>query len=708
MIDSAVLDMPVAEVEFSNRTRNVIMRHFPPSVSPTLRDLAELSQGTLLGSPGCGQKSVTEIETRLSALGLALGMTYAETKKADPDDIEKGSLRPVFRPELFTKLSDIEWSVRTRNCLMQFYPDLKVSTETGTGTRAAILGDLIVLSRAQLLQTPNMGRTSLAQIERTLSDRDLNLGMNVPGWNEEAVETYLQENIRYLKKDRKAAATSKYKAFLPEGHIYLEDEILALLSFAGITVERNVDMFLRNTGLDGKGGATLEAIGRGYSVTRERVRQIVARDKRKFRDGLLFKLDVYEQIISHLDTVTCASTESVETALVSKGLTRKPFDLRGLFELEDIINPKSIRFSDYEIDKLPGTDTWYLFRGNMRRQLKTIRSEIKRQSSNQGYAKISDLLAFCVQTGVQLSQEQLMSVLKETGDLRFLNSEEDAFVIIGVRNRLFNGISKCLIAHRPLKAARIKDGLRRYARLTRIPTISELLEFCRVHPDLKIDGSLIDWTQGFNSENLMSDTESQFINAFDSHDEILTFKELQNRCLRAGVNPVTVYLYAARLPCLESDGYGRFALRGCPGDPFNLDRSSSGFSGENSIQSLQNVKDGKTTEGHYWLAFELDDKIAKSGAFIPSQQLKELLSQPLNIESAKGEFYGRTALIGQGVSGFKQAFLANGAEEGDMIIIVHNADLKKIILALGSDDQLETAKNAKNTDSQVDSEMVEL
>ena len=440
MIDSAVLDMPVTEVEFSNRTRNVIMRHFPPSVSPTLRDLAEISHGTLLGSPGCGQKSINEIESRLSELGLALGMTYAETKKTDPDDIEKGPLKAVFRPELFAKLSDIEWSVRTRNCLKQFFPDLKVSTETETGTRAAILGDLIELSRAELLHTPNMGRTSLAQIERTLSDRDLYLGMDVPGWNEEAVETYLQENKRDLKKDRKAVATSKYKAFLPEGHICLKDEILALLSFAGIIAERNVDMFLRNTGLDGKGGATLEEIGRSYKVTRERVRQIVARDKRKFRDGLLFKLDVFEQIISHLDAVTCASTESVEKALVSKGLTRKPFDLRGIFELEGIINPKSTRFSDYEIDRLPGTDVWYLFRGNIRKELKTIRSEIKRQSSNQGYAKISDLLSFSLERGIKLSQEQLMSVLKETGDLRFLNSEEDAFVIIGVRNRLFNGI----------------------------------------------------------------------------------------------------------------------------------------------------------------------------------------------------------------------------------------------------------------------------
>ena len=706
MFDSAVLSMPVAELEFSNRTRNVVMRHFPPSVSPTLRDLAELSEGALLGSPGCGQKSINEIKTRLAHMGLVLGTVYPEPVPNDSENVEMEKARIEFSPSLFTKLLDIEWSVRTRNGLNYFYPNFRVST--ANAERPALIGDLLLLSISKLLQIPNMGRTSIAQIEKVLSDRNLCLGMNIPGWNEDAIQAYLLENERDLKKDRKDAAVAKYLALLPDGQICLEDEITALISYVGITNQRNIDMFLRNTGLDGNGGATLEEIGQGYRVTRERVRQIVKKDKKKFRNGMLFKLGSFEKIITHLSVISCESTQSIENTLVANGLTRYSFDLRGLFELEKLVNPQSERFSDFEIDRLPGTDIWYFFRGEMRNSLKAIRSEIKRQSSNQGYAKISDLLSFCQKQGIQISQNELMSALKETGDLRFLNSEEDAFVIIGVRNRLFNGISKCLITHRPLKAVRIKDGLRRYARLTQIPTTSELLEFCKVHPELEVTNNNIDWVSSFDSQDVMSDTEGQFINAFDRPNEVLTFKELQRRCLRAGVNPVTVYLYAARLPCLESDGYGRFALRGCPGDPFNLDRSSAGFSGEASLQTIQRMKDGTTPEGHYWMAFVLDETIAESGAFIPSSRLTKLLTTPLNIESVSGEFYGKTALVGQGVSGFKQAFLANGAEDGDMIIVIYNADLKKLILALGSDDQIETAKNVKSEHFQNHDEMVEL
>lgn len=704
MIDNAELNKPVSELEFSNRTRNVILRNFSVGDNPRLRDLAALSRDTLLGTQGCGRKSLNEIETVLSDLGLRLGVEYPEEQITD---ITEDTFTPaVLSRTLFTKLSDLDWSVRTENCLKRFYPDLEVSAKTGL--RPALFGDLIILSRFELSIIPNMGRKSIAEIEDALAKNDLHLGMNVLGWNDQVVEAYLEENRKSLKTDRKKAALNKFKEFLPEGHVSLEDEISALLSFMGVKSGRNTDMFLRNTGLDGNGGATLEEIGQIHGVTRERVRQIVKRDKRRFKDGLPFKLEIFEKVCSVLSSVSCASTENIEADLKSKGYLRDDFDLRGIFELDDIINQGSMRFSDYEIDRLPGTDIWYLFRGDMRNHLKAIRAEIKRQSSNQGYAKISDLVSFCLEKEIAISQDQLMSVLTETGDLRFLNSEQDAFVIIGVRNRLFNGISKCLIAHRPLKAVRIKDGLRRYARLTQIPTTSELLEFCKVHPDLKVDGNEIDWSGEFDFSDIASEAETQFIDAFNDKSEILSFKELQAKCLRRGMNPTTFYLYTRQLPCLESDGYGRFALRGCPGDPFNLDRSSAGFSGESSLQTLQNLKEGTTSQGHYWLAFELDEAIAKSGAFIPSARFTQLLQQSLNIESASGEFYGKTSLIGQGVSGFKTAFMANGAEAGDMIILVYNADLEKIIVALGSDDQLETAKNANPPDMEDDREMVEL
>lgn len=706
VIDSAVLDMPVADLEFSNRTRNVIMRHFPPRTSPTLRDLAEISEGKFLASQGCGRKSINEIKSRLSEMGLELGTVYTggavDVSLNTPDIIEQ----PEFPPSLFSKLQDFEWSVRTRNGLNYFYPNFEISSTNQK--RPALIGDLIMLSRPELLEIQNMGRKSIAEIESVLSVRNLSLRMKIPGWNEDAIQAYLAENRRDLDKERKDAALAKYLTLLPSDRICLEDEIMALISYAGITNQRNIDMFLRNTGLDGKGGSTLEEIGQSYGVTRERVRQIVKKDKNKFRDGISFKLDVFEKIIAHLSTITCESTQSIESAIVEKGFTRHSFELNGLFELEKIVNPPTDRLSDLEIDRLPGTDIWYLFRGDMRKNLRAIRLEIKRQSSNQGYAKISDVLSFCLEKSIDISQNKLISALKETDDLRFLNSEEDAFVIVGVRNRLFNGISKCLLTHRPLKAVRIKDGLRRYARLTQIPTTSELLEFSKIHPDLRAEDNQISWSSEFDFSDIASDAETQFINAFDDASEIMTFKALQAKCLRQGMNPTTFYLYTRQLPCLESDGYGRFALRGCPGDPFNLDRSSAGFSGEASLQTLRNMKEGVTQEGHYWLAFVLDDKISKSGAFIASSRLTELLNQPRNIESISGEFYGKTALIGQGVSGFKQAFLANGAEEGDMIIVVYNVDQKKVMVALGSDDQLETAKSASYSDLQDGSEMVDI
>ena len=703
-----IKSMPVVDFKFSNRTQNVIMRNFLPDYNPTLGELAGLSYDTLLSTPQCGKQTIGEIENRLALVGLKLGSDYEEKNIRSREETRSNS--PVIVPALFTKLSDINWTVRTENCLKKLYPSFKVlSGSLLSNTRPVLIGDLVAESRYTLLRIPNMGRKSIAEIDKILSENDLYLNMDVPKWNYQLVETYLEENEDNLKKNKKNNALKKFKELFPKGNsITFDDEIRALLIFTGVNSDRNSDMFLRKTGLDGKGGATLEEIGQSYKITRERVRQIVAKDKQKIKDGLLFNLNIYEKISSYIRSITFASTESIETVLKSKGYTRNHFDVRGILEFEDIIDQDSKRFSDYEIDLLPGTNISYLFRGNIRDQLKAIRSKLKKQTSAQGFIRISDLFNFCMEKEIAISQDQLMSFLKETGDVEFLSSKQDACYIKDSRNRLVNAITKCLIAHRPLKAVRVKDGLRRYKRLSQIPTTPELLEFCKSHPNLIVSNNRIDWAIHFDNSNIVSEAESQFLGAFFTPDEVLTFKELQDRLLKSGVNPVTMYLYSAQLPFIESDGRRRFALRGCPGDPFNLDRSSAGFSGSSNLQALKNILEGTTAQGHYWLSFELDDRIIKNGAFIPPQKLKQLLGEPFNIENESGEFYGKVSLINQGATGFKTAFLTNGAEAGDMIILVCDVSLKNITVALGSNEQLEALKSGDQTYSKNSSEMVEL
>jgi hypothetical protein len=173
------------------------------------------------------------------------------------------------------------------------------------------------------------------------------------------------------------------------------------------------------------------------------------------------------------------------------------------------------------------------------------------------------------------------------------------------------------------------------------------------------------------------------------------------------MNPVTFYLYTKNSLYLESDGNGRFALRGCQDDPFNLDMSTATFTANNSLALLHNVNEAQTDDGHYWISFELNESIIENGAFIPPITLKELTTEAHNIEGYNGQLYGKTALLSQVLSGFKAAFEEKGAEPGDTAILVRNALQKRIVIEIGSNDQIERAK-LPGLFEQEDDDMVEL
>jgi Bacterial RNA polymerase, alpha chain C terminal domain len=73
-----------------------------------------------------------------------------------------------FKPAFFTKVDDLDLSIRTANCCKNDY--------------IVFIGDLIQKSEAEMLRTPNFGRKSLNEIKEVLTQMGLHLGMELPGW----------------------------------------------------------------------------------------------------------------------------------------------------------------------------------------------------------------------------------------------------------------------------------------------------------------------------------------------------------------------------------------------------------------------------------------------------------------------------------------------------------------------------------------------
>jgi len=100
-------------------------------------------------------------------------------------EIEKPKEKKIpFDANLLKKVSDLELSVRSQNCLKN--------------DNIVYIGDLVIKTEAQMLKTPNFGKKSLNEIKELLSEINLKFGMEVENWPpenmEELIADYLDEN----------------------------------------------------------------------------------------------------------------------------------------------------------------------------------------------------------------------------------------------------------------------------------------------------------------------------------------------------------------------------------------------------------------------------------------------------------------------------------------------------------------------------------
>jgi DNA-directed RNA polymerase subunit alpha len=101
------------------------------------------------------------------------------------EEVKKPEKKTIpFNSNLLKKISDLELSVRSQNCLKN--------------DTIVYIGDLVTKTEGQMLKTPNFGKKSLTEIKDILAEMGLRFGMEVSEWPPENIEklaaTYLKDN----------------------------------------------------------------------------------------------------------------------------------------------------------------------------------------------------------------------------------------------------------------------------------------------------------------------------------------------------------------------------------------------------------------------------------------------------------------------------------------------------------------------------------
>ena len=98
-----------------------------------------------------------------------------EEAPADPED--------TYMPALFTRVDELELSVRSANCLKS--------------ENITYIGDLVGYSEQDLLRMANFGRKSLNEIKKALKPMGLDLGMSPSNWPPEDLESMAKKSQGY-------------------------------------------------------------------------------------------------------------------------------------------------------------------------------------------------------------------------------------------------------------------------------------------------------------------------------------------------------------------------------------------------------------------------------------------------------------------------------------------------------------------------------
>jgi len=258
-----------------------------------LGELIQCQEKDLLSFNNFGQKSLNEINEKLSQYSLKLGTQNVKGEigdyKIEKDNINQNTVPEKYDTKYLRKFYvNIfkEWplSARTRNCFLN--------------KGIEFVGDLISYSKNELLNTENFGRKSFNEIIPFLEKNSLSLDTQLIGWARYKLEKRSQDREKELKNQEEELKRNPYnrvaKSILDNFKKFIEK----YTSISTITIPENMPvqelekliisdineifLLLNNRSreiIKARHGylencKSLEEIGKKYSITRERVRQI--------------------------------------------------------------------------------------------------------------------------------------------------------------------------------------------------------------------------------------------------------------------------------------------------------------------------------------------------------------------------------------------------------------------------------------------------
>jgi len=351
----------------------------------------------------------------------------------------------------------------------------------------------------------------------------------------------------------------------------LETELVQI--FAAGFVGRDRQIVTRYFGWDGQVRHTLEALGRKYGVSRERIRQICSRAIKQHRN-----IDVcapaLDRAIAFLAARVPRSLAALQAEFDGAGISAGRLPIELVIEAASLLGRKPpfvlVAVEEGQVAVAPG----------QARLPGAIARAAKQVAANYGAATMSHVLAeLSSPADVKVPRKLVDETLQLIDGFRWLDARRQWFQRDGTHPSygLPNMIGKILAVCPRITVSRMSAALARNRRSRRpLPPPRVLLEFCRTMPGVRVEGTTVIAAAPRSWHTALAVAERIVARTLQRHGPIVERAKLEELCLRAGLNRFSFNAVLMSSPVIVPYGRGKYELLGTKGVTRLARRSSTG------------------------------------------------------------------------------------------------------------------------------------
>jgi len=582
-------------------------------------------------------------------------------------------------PSVLLRVDEIQVSFRTLNCLLS--EDI------------LYVGDLIQNTEQSLLRIPNFGRKSLKELTAILGHVQLSLGIDLPNWPPTDIDFLREKFSRKITKEKERQYTLSHQ----EKASSLEEELFNLAKIKG---DRNAQIFIQRMGWDGNGGMTLNAVGKKYSMTRERVRQICEKTEKALQ-SVKPPIKFLKQAIRYVNLNLPIPANKIENELAASRISHKHFRIEGLLTAANFFGLRS----KFVIKKVGRKKARLVIPSKYSKAPSLIIQQAKKHVAHWGAGTISDLT--CVvngKGGSPIDDGFTKIVLEALEDFRWLDKETGWFWLSdNKRNSINNLIRQILSVADKLTINDLRNGIMRPYRIGGYsPPRRVLKEICK-QTGYKVENDLVIADPPLKWECVLEGTNAfDLVMALKFFGPVLTRTDFERLCINKGMNRTSFYMYLGASPVIQRYSRGIYGLRGANVSAAKIEELRKRVEAETQTrirafaQNRVLLDFGRTNEGHIWIGYRLSASTVSSGVVTTPGSIQKYVDGEFPFFSADKINMGTLKSSNGSTWGLGSFFRRRGAEPGDYMLLTYDLNRKSVSVELGDEGILESVSSLEN------------